>query len=94
MTRQRERQTAHRGNDRHPKWAADCSAIFSNSSCCLSTWRSMQPRTSSRSFAAGIASSSTEVPTNFLALVSVILVGRLGRFQSLTCARVTAGRSK
>ena len=31
---------------------------------------------------------------NFLALVSVILVGRVGRFQGSTCSRVTAGRSK
>src|SRR5262249_55498628 len=46
---------------------SDASAIRSSSSCRLSTWRSMHPRTSSRSLAAGIASSSTDEPSNFFA---------------------------
>src|SRR6266568_3682851 len=71
------------------------SATFRIFSWSWSMCRSMHSRTSCRSFWAGIASSSTEVVLpNFLARVSVCLVGRVGRFHCSTCSRVTAGRSK
>src|SRR5215204_4734150 len=53
---------------------SDSSAARRIASCSWSTCRSMHSRANSRSLLAGIASSSTDVPTNFFALVSVILV--------------------
>ena len=47
-----------------------------------------------RSMGAGIASTSTDSPANRAALVSVRLVGRVGKPQSPICSSVTASHSK
>src|SRR5687767_12562784 len=54
----------------------------------------MASSTMPRSMSGSMASSSTEMTPKFFALVSVVFVGRLGKFQSVICSSVTAMRSK